>query len=141
MPSAGFKLVRDSPAAIFSVSTQQVRKLREVRRQPSCFIPGQQLRRRAPIGPVLEVEVAERLSILVADDEESPPAMRPRKVGSRYRAASLAGRGLYLPQDFKGPENKHDLFDRGGGARLALPIERRYDARLLNDFEASDRRG
>ncbi|MGB7745231.1 MAG: hypothetical protein WBL41_20840, partial [Terracidiphilus sp.] len=41
-------------------------QLSEVRRHAASLVSGEQLGRRAPTGLVLEVEVAERLSILVA---------------------------------------------------------------------------
>jgi len=44
-------------------------QLGEVDRQPPRFVPSQQLGRVSPAGLVLEIEVAERLSVLVAYDE------------------------------------------------------------------------
>ena len=43
--------------------------LGEVYRHAAGLVAGEQLGRRAPSGLVLEIEVAERLSILVTDDE------------------------------------------------------------------------
>jgi hypothetical protein len=48
---------------------QQLRQLGEVRRHATRLVLGQQVRRRTSSGLVLEVEVAERLSVLVAEDE------------------------------------------------------------------------
>jgi hypothetical protein len=49
--------------------SQQLGLFREVRRHPPRLIPGQQLGRRAQTELFLEVEIRQRLPVLVADDE------------------------------------------------------------------------
>ncbi len=49
--------------------TWRVKAAGEVRRHPPRLVPGEQLRRRAPAGFILEIEIAERLPVRVADDE------------------------------------------------------------------------
>ena len=56
--------------ADLTAPTQQLR-LGEVHCEPPRFVPGEQLRRRAPTGLFVKVKVAERLSGAVADDEAS----------------------------------------------------------------------
>jgi hypothetical protein len=42
---------------------------RDPRRNPTRFIPRQQFRRRSPPRLILEIDIGERLSAVVADDE------------------------------------------------------------------------
>ncbi len=62
-------------------ATQLLWQLGEVRRHTAGLIPGEQLRRRAPTGLVLEIEIAERLPGAIADNETGVVRLlyRPRR--------------------------------------------------------------
>jgi hypothetical protein len=48
---------------------QQLRQLSDIRRYPPCLIAREQLAGRAPAGRDLEIDVSQRLTVTVANDE------------------------------------------------------------------------
>ena len=57
-----------------SVSSQQLRQLRDIGSDPPCFISGQKICRRASPRLILEVHIGQLLTGLVADDEAGADA-------------------------------------------------------------------
>ena len=78
-----------TPSIVF-LFLQQVRQLGEVRRHAPHLVAGQQLGRRAATGLLLEIEISERLTVLVADDEARVVVLLD---GPRRREAARGGHG------------------------------------------------
>ena len=58
-----------SRAATALKAEQQLRQLRDIRRDPSRLVFAEQLSRRSPPRLILEIDIGERLSVVVAHDE------------------------------------------------------------------------
>ena len=68
-----YRMPRAGPGKAVVVSgvsrlAQQLRQLGDVHGDAPRFIAGEQLRRRAPTGLLLEIDVGERLPVVIADD-------------------------------------------------------------------------
>ena len=62
---------------LHSIFPHQLRQLGDVRSDAPRLVAGEQIGSRAPAGVTLEIDVGERLTVLVADDDKlsAPPGM------------------------------------------------------------------
>ena len=132
---------------------KQLRQLGEVDLQPARLVPREQIGSRAPAGLLLIVEIAELLSVLVADDEAGVyssrrwsraagsgggmsrllrPVVKPRNLVCRIdRAADqLDGRSCLLLRGQSLP-SQHGLLQRGAIGLSASTVVQRGGALRL----------